>query len=145
MLTRGFTDDNLFNSSFDSQLPEPHIVALLHKALLYLVPYLQMSPELILEKFHRLLHSSNFDIKYLNQPSPVQSSLLSASVLGQQAGQGLQSVDHHFHFHGLCFLFRYCLIHCRPSSLHFISLSMTLLTPTGALYTIVHNFNNNWI
>ena len=61
MLRRGFTDDDLFNSSFDSQLPEPHIVALLHKALLYLVPYLQMSPELILEKFHRLLHSSNFD------------------------------------------------------------------------------------
>ena len=40
MLRRGFTDDDLFNSSFDSQLPEPHIVALLHKALLYLVPYL---------------------------------------------------------------------------------------------------------
>ena len=60
-----------------------------------------MSPELILENFHKVPHSSNFDIKYLNQPSPVQSSLLSASVLGQQAGQGLQSVDHHFHFHGL--------------------------------------------
>ena len=40
MFRRGFTDYNLFNSRFDSQLPEPHIVALLHKALLYLVPYL---------------------------------------------------------------------------------------------------------
>ena len=43
MLRRGFTDDNLFNSRFDSQLPEPHIVALLHKALLYLVPYLVLT------------------------------------------------------------------------------------------------------
>ena len=43
MLRRVFTDDDLFNSRFDSQLPEPHIVALLHKALLYLVPYLVLT------------------------------------------------------------------------------------------------------
>ena len=43
MFRRGFTDYNLFNSRFDSQLPEPHIVALLHKALLYLVPYLVLT------------------------------------------------------------------------------------------------------
>ena len=36
-------EHNLFDSSLDSHLPEPHIVALLHQALLHLVPHLGKS------------------------------------------------------------------------------------------------------